>query len=117
MPLLEASHERLSGVYIECLPWQNFIQKWDRPHALFFIDPPYWGVEDYYVKAMFAREEFEHLSTSLKQLKGNFILTLNDVPEIRNIFAWANMQSVNLNYFTGGKPTSAREIIITGGAG
>ncbi len=114
VPLLEAAHERLSSVYIECLPWQRFMEKWDKPHALFFIDPPYWGVEDYYGKAMFGRDEFEHLSVCLKQLKGKFILTLNDVPEVRHIFAWANTKPVSLNYFTGGKPTNAREVIITG---
>ncbi len=43
-PLLEAAHDRLAGVYIECLPWQRFIERWDRPHALFFIDPPYWAL-------------------------------------------------------------------------
>ena len=30
-PLLEACHERLAGVWIECLPWQHFIERWDRP--------------------------------------------------------------------------------------
>lgn len=48
VPVLEAAHARLSGVYIECLPWQGFIERWDRPFALFFVDPPYYGSEDYY---------------------------------------------------------------------
>lgn len=39
VPLLEATHERLAGVYIECLPWQEFVKRWDRPHALIFLDP------------------------------------------------------------------------------
>jgi DNA adenine methylase len=82
VPLLEAAHERLAGVYIECLPWQTFITRWDRPSALFFVDPPYWGIEDYYGDAMFARDEFEQLSDTLRTLKGRFIVTLNDVPEV-----------------------------------
>jgi len=115
VPLLEAAHERLSGVYIECLPWQKFIDRWDRPHALFFLDPPYWGVEDYYGKAMFGREEFEQLSEVLRRLQGRFILTLNDVPEVRRIFGWASIEAVRLNYTTSGKVTEGRELIITGG--
>jgi DNA adenine methylase len=114
-PLIEAAHERLSGVYIDCLRWQDFIARWDRPFALFFIDPPYWGVEDYYGKDQFGREEFEELSESLRALKGRFILTLNDVPEVRRIFSWASIEAVRLTYTTAGRPTEGREVIITGG--
>ncbi|MFT0891019.1 DNA adenine methylase [Pseudochelatococcus sp. G4_1912] len=113
MPLLEATHERLAGVYIECLPWQKFIDRWDRAHTLFFLDPPYWGVEDYYGKNMFERADFEELSAVLKNLKGKFILTLNDVPEIRELFAWAEIKPVQLKYTASGQPTEASEVIIS----
>jgi DNA adenine methylase len=116
VPMLEVVHERLAGVYIECLRWQDFIQRWDRPHALFFCDPPYFGVEDYYGKDQFSREEFAELADMLRGLKGRLILTLNDVPEIRKLFAWAEIEPVRVNYTAGGKVTEAREIIITGGA-
>lgn len=116
VPLLKAAHERLAGVYIECLRWQDFIHRWDRPHALFFCDPPYWGVEDYYGKDQFGRGEFAELADTLRQIKGRFILTLNDVPEIRELFVWADIEPVRLNYTASGKATEAREIIITGGA-
>lgn len=115
VPLLEATHERLGGVYIECLPWRAFIERWDRPYALFFLDPPYWGVEDYYGKAMFARDEFEEMSDVLRGLQGRFILTLNDVPEVRRIFGWAAIEPVRLTYTAAGWPTEGREVIITGG--
>jgi DNA adenine methylase len=114
VPLLEAVHERLGGVYIECLPWRDFIDRYDRPHALFFCDPPYYGVEGYY-GPLFAREEFELLAERLRTLQGRFILTLNDVPEIRRLFAWAELRAVDLNYTCSGKATAAREVIITGG--
>lgn len=117
VPLLEAAHERLAGVYIECLPWQAFIQRWDRPQALFFCDPPYWGVEDYYGKDAFGRDEFEALSEVLRGLQGRFILTLNDVPEVRRIFGWAEIEAVEFNYTCSGRPTTGREVIISGGGG
>lgn len=116
VPLLEAAHERLSGVYIERLRWQDFIERWDRSHALFFCDPPYFGVEDYYGKNQFQRDEFAALADKLRQIKGRFILTLNDVPDIRSLFAWARIEPVRLNYTASGKATEAREVIITGGA-
>jgi DNA adenine methylase len=113
VPLLEAAHERLSGVHIDCLPWQSFIERWDRPYTLFFLNPPYWGVEDYYGKAMFARAEFEELSERLRGIQGRFIVTLNDVPEVRRIFNWAQIEAVTLTYTTSGGPTLGREVIIT----
>ncbi len=112
VPLIEAAHERLASVHIECLPWQGFIERWDRPYALFFLDPPYYGVEGYY-GPIFERGEFEELSAVLKGLQGQFIMTLNDVPEVREIFGWASIEPVTLNYTASGKATIAREVIIS----
>lgn len=111
VPLLEAAHERLAGVYIECLGWREFITRWDRPQALFFVDPPYYGVEGYY-GPLFGRDEFEALSEVLSGLQGRFIMTLNDVPEVRQIFSWARIEPVTLNYTCSGKATVGREVII-----
>lgn len=113
MPMLEAAHERLAGVTIDSLGWRAFIERWDRPHVLFFIDPPYYGVESYY-GPLFARGEFEEMSEMLRSLKGHFILTLNDVPEVRRIFGWATIQPVELSYSCSGKVTVGREVIIRG---
>jgi DNA adenine methylase len=113
VPLLEAVHERLGGVYIDCLPWQAFIERWDRPETLFFLDPPYWGSEHYYGAGAFARSEFEDLSARLRRLRGPFILTLNDVPEVRHLFEWACIEPVSLAYTVSGGATPAREVIIT----
>jgi DNA adenine methylase len=116
-PMLEAAHERLAGVYVECLPWAEFIQRWDRPGTLFMVDPPYWGTEHFYGRAMFERAEFERLATALKRLKGRFIATLNDIPEVRELFAWAALEPVELSYSVSGAPgLKARELIISGPA-
>jgi len=114
VPLLEAAHERLSSVTIDCLPWQDFMRRWDSNGTLFFLDPPYWGVEDYYGKNAFAREEFDAMAEALRGVKGRFILTLNDVPEVRRLFAWATIEPVTLSYTCGTDTTRARELIITG---
>ncbi|MDT8856481.1 DNA adenine methylase [Paracoccaceae bacterium Fryx2] len=61
-PMLEDLHSRLSGVVIECLDWSDFIRRYDGPGTLFFLDPPYWGCETDYGKAMFARDDFARMS-------------------------------------------------------
>lgn len=114
-PLLEAVHDRLSGVWIESLPWQEFIRRWDRPGTLFYLDPPYWGTEHFYGRGLFGRDDFEQLSAALQGLQGRFILSLNDVPEVRELFAWASIETVELSYQAGGagKSKRVREVVIS----
>ncbi|MAX15487.1 MAG: DNA methyltransferase [Sphingobium sp.] len=113
VPMLEDVHERLCGVTIERLPYQRLIARYDRPHTLFYLDPPYWGCTDDYGRDVFSRADFQVLSDLLKALKGRFILSINDVPEIRELFAWAAINPVQLNYRVSGRVTAARELIIS----
>jgi DNA adenine methylase len=117
-PLLEDVHERLSGVVIENLDWLAFINRYDRPGVLFYLDPPYFGCEDDYGKALFERDQFEVMADRLKSLQGSFILSINDRPEIRDIFAGFAVEGAELTYsVSGGKGTGARELIYYGGSG
>lgn len=112
-PMLSEIHERLAGVVVENLPWEAFIDRYDRPDTLFYLDPPYWGSEGDYGKALFDREQFELIAARLATLKGRFLLSINDVPEIRAIFASFRFEEVSLTYSVQGGPgKAARELII-----
>ena len=114
-PDLEALHERLSGVTVTCMDFETFIGRVDRPGALFYLDPPYWGCESDYGRDAFARVDFERLAGCLRVLKGRFILSLNDVPEVRELFSWARMEAVETSYSLGqrhGKTKRAGEVLI-----
>lgn len=115
-PMLDALHDRLAGVTIECLPWANFIARYDRPGTLFYLDPPYFGGETDYGAGMFDRAEYAQMAKVLGALKGRFILSINDVPEIRRTFAGFRLKPVRLSYSLPGadKAMAARELIITG---
>lgn len=115
-PILDALHDRLAGVVIECLPWAEFIARYDRPATLFYLDPPYWGGENDYGSGMFDRSEFERMASVLRGLQGRFILSINDVPEIRKAFTGFTVKPVSLTY-TVARSTNvhqARELIISG---
>jgi DNA adenine methylase len=114
--ILEAIHDRLAGVTIECLGWRDFLARWDRPHALFFVDPPYLGSEGYYGAGMFPASDHQALAAALRRLKGRFILTLNDTPDTRALYAGFAIESADLSYSLPGAGASkrAREIIVTG---
>ena len=113
-PLLEDIHERLAGVVIEQMRWKEFVARYDRPGTLFYLDPPYWGNEDDYGKAMFDRDEFAQMAVALKGIKGRFIMSINDVPEIRELFAAFDLQEVELTYtLAGGNHAQrAKELIV-----
>lgn len=113
-PMLEDLHERLAGVSIEKLPYDEFIRRYDRNTTLFYLDPPYYGVEDYYGRELFSRDEFAKMATQLKGIKGKFILSLNATPEVRDIFKAFAIEEVPVNYTAAHKITKlARELIIS----
>lgn len=117
-PILEAVHDRLCDVTIECLRWQDFLTRYDRPGTLFYLDPPYWGSEDYYGKAAFTRDEFVEMGEILSAIKGRFILSINDTPGVRKIFGGRfTMTPVATKYTVNGsspqRSADRRELIIT----
>ena len=112
---LAAAHSRLAKVTIEHLPWQDFIASYDRSTTLFYLDPPYWGRETLYGKGLFSRADFEQMADLLARLKGRFILSLNDLPEVRHIFARFELQQVSVSYSAApGAHVRAGELLITG---
>lgn len=112
VPMLEAVHDRLCGVHIERLPYGDFLAQFDRPDALFYLDPPYWGSETDYGADVFSPADFDRLAEILAALQGRFVLSINDTPGIRQIFADFAMREVELSY-TIGTATAAKELIIT----
>lgn len=116
-PDLEALHSRLAGVTVTCMDYADFIRRIDRPEVLFYVDPPYWGCEDDYGRHLFGRDDFQRLADLLKGLKGCFLMSINDAPEIREIFAWARIEEVRTTYTVGKQAasrTERRELLIEG---
>ncbi|HTV67500.1 MAG TPA: DNA adenine methylase [Rhizobiaceae bacterium] len=112
-PVLEDVHERLAGVVVENLDWSVFIDRYDRGGVLFYLDPPYFGNEADYGAGVFARADFTRIATRLEQLQGRFVLSLNDRPEVREIFQAFRIIDVPLTYtIHGGKGSDVREVII-----
>lgn len=97
-PMLEDLHCRLSGVVIECLDYAEFIGRYDSPATFFYLDPPYWGCENDYGKGLFIRADFDRMNDRLLNIQGRFLLSINDVPEIRDIFAGFHIVPVKTTY-------------------
>lgn len=113
-PILEAAHERLEGVVFESLDWGELVDRYDAADTLFYLDPPYWGGESDYGKGLFQREDFAAMADQLAGIKGRFLLSINDVPEIRDLFAQFRFEEVRLTYSVStGDQTEAAELFVS----
>lgn len=110
--LIEKTHKRLERVQLECLPYEEILKRYDRPTTLFYLDPPYWGRKLY--RYNLEPKDFETLAEHLAKIHGKFILSLNDVPEVRTLFRRFHIQGVELSY-TAQKKSGRRykEVLIT----
>ena len=107
---LSMAHLRLSRTLIEHLDWHQCIERYDRPHTLFYCDPPYWGTEGYGVE--FRLENYDHMAELARSTKGKMIISVNDIPEMRQAFNGLNIQTVDINYSLAGKPSPRQELVI-----
>lgn len=112
-PMLEDLHSRLSGVVIECLNWSDLVARYDGEGTLFYLDPPYWGSENDYGKAMFSRSDFDAMANQLAGIKGRFIMSTNNVPEIHSIFSGFHIEAVQTTYSVGKGCVPRSELLIS----
>lgn len=104
---------RLARTYTECLPYHEVIKRYDKPETLYYIDPPYWDCEGYYGKGLFCREDFTVLAELLKRIEGKFVLSLNDKPEVRELFGEFAFETAEVAYTcSNGKNLKSAELII-----
>lgn len=109
---LSEVHLRLVGVTIENLPWQEYIKRYDRPQTFFYLDPPYWKAP--YYQHNLTLDDYREMAAILADLKGKFILSINDLPEIREIFKNFNVKPVELNYTVSKvRQTVGKELLVS----
>ena len=64
--------------------FEKVIRRYDRSYTLFFCDPPYWQAADYGIP--FKWSDHERLAKTLRSIKGKFLLTINNHPDIRRLY-------------------------------
>jgi DNA adenine methylase len=110
---LSAAHLRLNNVAVECLDWQRLVERYDRPHTFFFLDPPYLGTQGY--GGQFGAEQYECMAAWMRRCKGKVLLTVNDVPKMREAFVGMRTTRVSIAYTVGrsaASRTQRGELII-----
>lgn len=109
---LADAHFRLARTTIERLDWQAIIRRYDRPHTLFYCDPPYWLTAGYGVD--FGWEHYEALARLAGEIQGKMIISINGHPDIKALFKGLPCKSINYQYTVGrGKASKGVELVYT----
>ena len=83
--LILGLQKRMADVVVENQDFETLIKHYDRPNAFFYADPPYFTTEDMYA-VDFGWDDHVRLRDTLKDIKGRFLLSYNDCPEIRELY-------------------------------
>lgn len=67
--------EYFKRIEITNLDYKDVLKKYDSEESFFYLDPPYYGFEKYYVNHNFQQESHSELSEQLKSIKGNWLLS------------------------------------------
>lgn len=93
METIRALSLRLDRVCIEHLDWDHCLRLYDRPATFFFVDPPYTGCDAGMYEG-WTNTDVQILRDRLGQLKAAWLVTLNDTPAIRTIFAGCELTPI-----------------------
>lgn len=107
-------HERMKNVFVERKDYTYILNKYDREDALFFLDPPYLDTTEHNYGVIFGIDEYKTLIEKLKKLKGKFILTCNDKPQLRELLDEFYINDIEVFYSVGSKKRrNFKELIVT----
>lgn len=95
--------ERMKKTKFTSKDYKEVIKENDSNETFFYLDPPY---EDSSTLYKNYEIDYDELNNILSNIKGKFILSINDSPEIRNIFKKFKMKKIVI------KPRGNKDINI-----
>lgn len=98
---LSEAHVRLARSIIERMDWKDCISRYDREHTLFYLDPPYWETAGYEA-GEFPFDQYEAMASMASSIKGRMIISINDHPDIRQVFSGLRLKVVPFRHTVGG---------------
>ena len=114
---LKSIHARLQNVVIENASYDYVLKLDDGTDTLFYMDQPSCDCENVYGKGIWSKEDFYKLKECLDKIEGKFILSLNDKPEVRELFKDYNISHKKIRWSVNNKAAhedhNGNELIIT----
>lgn len=114
--VLRSAADRLTRVQIEQRDCLEILGRYDSPDTFFYLDPPYIGFQDNGRYEELAPEKRSALYERLASIKGKFLLSFCDHPEVRaaaEAHGWC-VQSVHVPYSIAGprRAAPATEVLV-----
>jgi DNA adenine methylase len=72
-----------------------------------YLDPPYRGTQGYGFE--FGIDQYARMAELMRAMKGKAVLSVNDHPEMRRVFAGFDTQRVGICYTIGSPQNKRRE--------
>ena len=118
---IDSVYDRLKNVYIECLDYKELFDKYDYNKVFYFIDPPYYSEDTknkntYEYAHTFVVKDFIELANRLKDIKGKFLMTINDCSFTRNTYKDFKLSTIPMAYSCGSESkgvTKPTELIVS----
>lgn len=114
--IIEA-HKRLIKVTIECQDFKNIIKYYDSESTFFYLDPPYRNTtRSSYPVGDFTDKDYRDLCTLCTNMKGKFLLSINEDDFIKSLFSKFNISNIEVPYSQSNKKSGRKknsELIIT----
>jgi DNA adenine methylase len=107
-------HERLKDVTIYNKDFKALLKQYDSPNTFFYLDPPY-SVEDIKDNPYKDYVTPTDVYNAVKGLKGKWMISYNNTPEIRDLFSAFHQRKLKTTY-SGTKhiePRTIVELVIT----
>lgn len=94
MLAIRALNQRLDRTTVENGTWEHCFKHYDDPRAFFFLDPPYFdsGGAAY---AGWSLDQLTAFARAVRRLKGRWLLTYQDCPEVRALFSDCEILAVS----------------------
>jgi hypothetical protein len=89
----------------------QYLQKNVGPHDLTYLDPPYYVRGQRLYKNFYGHEDHRQISRCVRELKGHWVVSYDDVAPIRLLYGWATPLPLTLRY-TAGNSALGREVVF-----
>ena len=100
---IDKIYDRIKNVILECSDYKDVIRRYDAVNNFFFIDPPYYdpntkdGRTLLYEHAL-TKDDFKVLANACANIKGKFLMTINDHEYVRECFRGFNINPISHIY-------------------
>lgn len=112
---IKQAHKRIQKTTIENKSFEDLFRMYDSPDTFFYLDPPYRKTKEY-ATGRFTDSQYEKMRDCCKDVKGKWLITINNDEYIKELFKDFNIMDHEVYYGickTQNGRTNFKELIIT----